>query len=194
MGYDLGSYGVDGVFGAKTAAAVRTFQKDSGIASDGVVGPDTRSKFKAKGYMTGGLVDSTGWAWLDGTPGRPEYVLNADQTDAFIRLVDDLHYLNELNKLADIQEKGMLMIDNSAKELMNSIDLINDIMKVIDLNAGVQSLGFGNIGVNTMNSEPILQQEITIHAEFPDATDHSEIEAAFDSLFIRASQFANRKN
>jgi hypothetical protein len=38
-----------------------------------------------------------------------------------------------------------------------------------------------------------LQQEITIHAEFPNATQRTEIEAAFDSLFNRASQFANRK-
>jgi hypothetical protein len=39
-----------------------------------------------------------------------------------------------------------------------------------------------------------LQQEVTIHAEFPNATQRTEIEAAFDTLLNRASQFANRKN
>jgi peptidoglycan hydrolase-like protein with peptidoglycan-binding domain len=78
MGYDLGSTGIDGKYGSRTAAAVRAFQSAMGITADGVVGPDTRAKFRAKGYLTGGLVDSTGWAWLDGTPGRPEYVLSAD--------------------------------------------------------------------------------------------------------------------
>ena len=41
-------------------------------------------------YATGGLADSTGFAWLDGTPQEPEYVLNARQTDAFLKLADVL--------------------------------------------------------------------------------------------------------
>ena len=195
MGYDIGSYGIDGKYGSATAAAVRAFQKASGITADGIVGPDTKAKFKAKGYLTGGRVDSTGWAWLDGTPDRPEYVLNADQTDAFIRLVDDLHYMNELSKLADIQERGMYMIDNATKDLIESLSFIDDVMRIIELNAGVQSVGLGTLTTSNkaMGVDPGIQQNITIQAEFPDATDRDEIEAAFDSLFVRASQFANRK-
>jgi hypothetical protein len=129
-----------------------------GIAADGIVGPDTKSKFKAKGYLTGGIVTSTGWAWVDGTPERPEYVLSADQTDAFIRLVDKLHYLEEMNKLAELQEKSMIVIDDTAKSMVDSIDYINDIMRIIDLNAGMQSIGLGGgFGISAMSSEPILQ-------------------------------------
>lgn len=40
------------------------------------------------GYATGGLADFTGPAWLDGTKANPEYVLSADQTRAFFRLID----------------------------------------------------------------------------------------------------------
>ena len=40
----------------------------------------------------------------------------------------------------------------------------------------------------------MLEQEVIIHAEFPNATQRTEIEAAFESLLNRASQFANRKN
>ena len=44
-------------------------------------------------YATGGLADFTGPAWLDGTKSRPEYVLNAGQTEAFFSLVDVLESL-----------------------------------------------------------------------------------------------------
>jgi hypothetical protein len=42
------------------------------------------------GYKTGGLADFTGPAWLDGTPSKPEYVLNADQTERLFSLIDVL--------------------------------------------------------------------------------------------------------
>lgn len=48
-GYNLGKYGVDGSFGKDTEAAVKTFQKDNGLAVDGIAGPAT-------------------WDALDGTP------------------------------------------------------------------------------------------------------------------------------
>lgn len=45
LGHDPGP--VDGVFGAKTEAAVKAFQRAAGIAVDGVVGPVTWSKLEA---------------------------------------------------------------------------------------------------------------------------------------------------
>ena len=53
-GYDLGSYGADGKFGAKTEAAVKAFQRDWGLVEDGIIGSKT-------------------WAMLESTPVRVLY-------------------------------------------------------------------------------------------------------------------------
>ena len=81
---------VDGDFGKKTQAAVKQFQKKYKLTVDGVVGNQTKKKFKALGYKTGGLADYTGPAWLDGTPSKPELVLNATDTKNFLALKDVL--------------------------------------------------------------------------------------------------------
>ena len=47
-------------------------------------------KAKKLAYATGGLADYTGPAWLDGTPSKPELVLNAQDTKNFIALKDVL--------------------------------------------------------------------------------------------------------
>jgi len=41
LGYDIGPCGIDGEFGSATQKAVKQFQKDWGIAQDGVIGPET---------------------------------------------------------------------------------------------------------------------------------------------------------
>lgn len=48
-----------------------------------------------KGYKTGGLVDYTGLAQLDGTPDKPELVLNAQDTENFVSLRDTLRKMSE---------------------------------------------------------------------------------------------------
>jgi hypothetical protein len=48
------------------------------------------------------------------------------------------------------------MIESTAKELMNSLEFVDDVMRVIELNAGMQSIGLGRISTNTttMGIEP----------------------------------------
>lgn len=42
-GYDVGSSGADGIFGANTQAAVKKYQQDNGLAVDGIAGVNTQS-------------------------------------------------------------------------------------------------------------------------------------------------------
>lgn len=46
LGYDCGI--VDGVLGPRTEAAVRAFQKDSGLDVDGIAGPNTQAALKSE--------------------------------------------------------------------------------------------------------------------------------------------------
>ena len=59
-----------------------SYKKDLKIAKD--------KKYKPYEYATGGLADFTGPAWLDGTPSKPELVLNAQDTKNFVALKDVL--------------------------------------------------------------------------------------------------------
>jgi hypothetical protein len=54
QGYDIGSSGADGIFGAKTLAATKQYQKDKGLAVDGIVGKNTWASMN-----TGSNKDST---------------------------------------------------------------------------------------------------------------------------------------
>ena len=57
---------------------------------------------KKLAYKTGGIADFTGPAWLDGTPSKPELVLNAADTKNFIALKDVLsHAVNSTSGLGE---------------------------------------------------------------------------------------------
>lgn len=79
----------------------------------------SRSDGKIKAYKTGGLVDYTGMAHMDGTPDRPELVLNPEDTKNFIALKDTLR------SIAD----GKMSIAGASKEsqfnIMEHLSRIN---------------------------------------------------------------------
>ena len=50
----------------------------------------TTSSLTLKRYASGGLVNSTGPAWVDGTPQNSEMILSALQTQHFIKFVNTL--------------------------------------------------------------------------------------------------------
>lgn len=44
QGYPCGSSGIDGVFGAASLAALKSYQKAKGLTADGIAGPATWGK------------------------------------------------------------------------------------------------------------------------------------------------------
>lgn len=67
LGYgNSGTKSIDGIFGSGTASAVKAFQRAVGISADGIVGNNTRAKFKLKGYAKGTTsANKDQWALLD---------------------------------------------------------------------------------------------------------------------------------
>lgn len=70
----------------------------------------------------------------------------------------------------------------------------NQILSMIDLNANAMAGGLGTMSLTTLPAlSENLEQNVTITAQFPNATNHNEIEEAFTNLINKASQYANRK-
>jgi len=115
------------------------------------------------------MIDFTGPAWVDGSTSSPESILNAGDTANMVRMANLIHDI-DLEALRLLYES----INQSALGMMYPLNgLLNS-----------QS-------INPFATE--LQQHVTITAEFPNATDHSEIEQAFEDIVNLAAQYAGRK-
>ena len=75
------------------------------------------------GYTTGGLADFTGPAWLDGTPSKPEYVLNAAQTERFFSLVDVLEGIDTKDSGKKSTGDNYFDIEINVDKLENDYDV-----------------------------------------------------------------------
>ena len=115
---------VDGIRGPLTTAAIKKLQALVGTNVDGKWGKNSLAAFKKSSisaYKTGGLVNSTGLAWLDGTKSSPELVLSAADTENFIALKNALAQMLAQSKLG-----GKAGGDNYFDIQINVDELAND--------------------------------------------------------------------
>lgn len=96
-------------------------------------------------------------------------------------------------KLAFLHEKELILNKEDTANLLSSMELLNNIIQAIDLRAANSQIGgmlnspaLGNVGAD------VLEQMVTIEANFPNVSSRVEIEEAFSTLVNRASQYANR--
>ena len=73
--------------------------------------------------------------------------------------------------------------------------ILAEVIDKISINAQQMSLGVGQWAAQVIKDEFIqtLEQKVDISAEFPNVSDHNEIEQALTDLINTASQYANRK-
>ena len=127
-----------------------------------------------------------------------ELVLNKNDTSNFleaINMIREIDLNTVSNRLALLQDQESILSKELTDRILNVADMIQNVTRTIELNALAQthSVEAGSLSVN-YESGQTLQQEVIIRAEFPNASNHFEIEEAFDNLINRASQFALRKN
>ena len=97
-------------------------------------------------------------------------------------------------RLAMLHQKEIVLNEEDTSNFLKTVDMVRQIAEMIDLNAMSSAGGFNSLfAATSSNLAQTLQQEVTIHAEFPNATDKDEISAAFSDLVNLASQYAHRK-
>ena len=105
--------------GNKIWGDIRTSEDDSSLPT----GFLSAIKKKLATFKTGGLADFTGPAWLDGTPSRPEYILNAQQTERFFSLIDVLESFNANDSTPTKSGDNYFDINIQVDKLENDYDV-----------------------------------------------------------------------
>lgn len=95
-------------------------------------------------------------------------------------------------KLAMVHEKEIILNPEDTLNLLKTIEIMDRIIKAIDIESAAAASAKALTVSTVSSSSDTLQQQVTIHAEFPNATNRSEIEEAFDTLINRAAQYTNR--
>ena len=95
-----------------------------------------------------------------------------------------------------LHEKELILNKQDTENFLNALNISRDLINsMIEMNARASSMGFGNLAPTSFQeNSQTLEQQVTITAEFPNATNHDEIEEAFNNLINTASQYANRYN
>lgn len=97
----------------------------------------------------------------------------------------------EEGKAAILHEKEIVLNSYDTTNLLSAVKITRTLDNILS-NFAIKPFSFGNV-INNNNSSPNeTQQNITIHADFPNVTEKSQIEAAFNNLVNKASQYAFR--
>ena len=95
-------------------------------------------------------------------------------------------------KMAVLHEKELVLNAQDTENILKSVDLVRSLTNQIAVPA-LDNTSKLNSLLGGFNTSETLEQNVVITAEFPNATNHSEIEEAFDNLINMATQYANRR-
>ena len=97
-------------------------------------------------------------------------------------------------KLAMLHEKELVLNKQDTANFLLSMEVLERILQAIDLQSISSQIGgiLTTPGFSNPNNG-VLEQNVHIEANFPNATNRNEIEEAFNNIVNLASQYANRK-
>lgn len=100
-------------------------------------------------------------------------------------------------KLAYLHEKELVLNAKDTQNILNAVDLVRTISQKLDRQAQIAALGFAskaNAHNGTNDNQTIqVEQDVTIHAEFPNATDQNEIKEAILGLVNYTAQYVAKR-
>lgn len=98
-------------------------------------------------------------------------------------------------KLGILDEKELILDKNDTANFLASMEVLERILEIIDLQAINAQLGgaLATPSIHNGNTTQTIEQSVHIEASFPGVQDRLEIEEAFNTLINKASQYANRK-
>lgn len=123
-----------------------------------------------------------------GKSGRKKYYYSSFDTGGYTG-----SWGNE-GRLAMLHQKELVLNAKDTENMLSAVSIVRDLLKEIDLRAVSAIVGATSLtpGITPAMAQT-LEQDVTIHAEFPNVQDRNEIEEAFKTLVNEASQYANRK-
>lgn len=123
-----------------------------------------------------------------GKSGRKKYYYSSFDTGGYTG-----SWGNE-GRLAMLHQKELVLNPADTENMLTAVSIVRDLLKEIDLRAVSAIVGATSLtpGITPAMTQT-LEQDVTIHAEFPNVQDRNEIEEAFKTLVNEASQYANRK-
>ena len=103
-------------------------------------------------------------------------------------------WVGSYGKLAMLHKKELILKENDTENFLASMNVLERILQILDLQSTSAQLG----GILTSpgfaaGGNEVLEQNVHIEANFPNATNRFEIEEAFKDIVNLASQYANRK-
>ena len=96
-------------------------------------------------------------------------------------------------RLAMLHQKELVLNSDDTANMFQIIDAVRDVTNALELQSHGANVDLSGTAAGTMAKFMNFDQNVHITAEFPNATDRNEIQAAFADLMNRASQYINRK-
>ena len=93
-------------------------------------------------------------------------------------------------RLAWLHQKELVLNAHDTENFLDAMEIVRQLDNLTNWMANGLDIFAPQYGEPNRET---LQQEVTIHAEFPNVVDHSEIEQAMDNLVNMASQYVNRR-